>query len=131
MNAPNVTPAPRSRLSPREQIRQATKGAGSDLEQLLAAQIRQWGLPTPVREHVFAKDQGRKWRLDFYWPADKLAVEVDGGTHSGGRHVRGKGYEEDCIKSASAIIQGIRVMRVTGGMVESGLAIQLIASALS
>lgn len=116
-----------ARLPVSDQIKRATKG--SDLELELAGQIRLLALPEPVREHVFAPP--RKWRLDFYWPDYQLAVEVDGGTHNGGRHVRGKGYEEDCFKGCAAAILRIRVMHVTGSMVTSGQAIELIAHALA
>lgn len=72
----------------------------------------------------------RKWRFDFAWPQRKVALEVDGGTHSGGRHVRGKGYEEDCEKLNAAIINGWRVLRVTGSQVKSGQAIAWAESVL-
>ena len=42
-----------------------------------------------VREHRF--DAVRGWRFDFAFPATKWALEVEGGTWSGGRHTRGKG----------------------------------------
>ena len=43
-------------------------------------------LPEPEREYVFAKP--RKWRFDFAWPEQRVAVEVNGGRYAfaGGRH---------------------------------------------
>ncbi|MCB5206098.1 hypothetical protein [Methylovorus mays] len=49
-----------------------------------------------VTEHVFHPT--REWRFDFARPDIKLAIEVEGGTLSGGRHTRGAGYEADCYK---------------------------------
>jgi len=39
-----------------------------------------------------------------------LAVEVDGGTWTGGRHTRGAGFEADCEKLNAAVIAGFRVL---------------------
>lgn len=97
----------------------------SDLEDTLAYHLKVTkSVPPPVREHVFHPT--RLWRLDFAWPDKLVAVEVDGGTHSQGRHTRGTGYEEDCRKGAEAAILGWRVIHVTGDMVESGEAVALV-----
>lgn len=74
------------------------------------------------REFVFAAP--RKWRLDFAWPDDKIAVEVEGGTWTNGRHSRGAGFAADCEKYARAAILGWTVLRVTGDHVKSGQALQ-------
>lgn len=44
-------------------------------------------LPEPVPEHRFAAP--RKWRIDWAWPDQKVALEIQGGIFSRGRHVRG------------------------------------------
>lgn len=85
-------------------------------------------LPTPVVELRFAPP--RRWRFDLAWEAERLAVEVDGSVYVGGRHTRGKGYENDCIKYAEAIIRGWRVLRVTTGQVKSGVALGFVERAL-
>lgn len=72
----------------------------------------------------------RKWRFDFAWPLEKLAVEVEGGVWSSGRHTRGSGFIEDCIKYNEAVILGWRVIRVTTEMVKSGEAIKYIKRAI-
>jgi len=59
-----------------------------------------------------------------------LAVEVDGGTWTGGRHTRGAGFEADCEKLNAAVIAGFRVLRFTGAMVRSGAALATIETAL-
>jgi hypothetical protein len=62
-------------------------------------QITACGLPRPVQEFVFHPT--RRWRFDWAFPDWQVAVEQDGGTWTGGRHVRGKGYEEDARKTTT------------------------------
>ena len=95
----------------------------------LDLEILAYELPPPKKEHQFAKDIGRRWRFDRCWPAFMLAVEVDGGTFSGGRHVRGKGYEADCEKHNTAALMGWCVLRFTSDMVYRGEAIGAILAA--
>lgn len=102
---------------------------GSDLEEEMAFQIRVHALPEPAREHAFHPD--RKWRFDFAWPALRVALEVEGGTWSRGRHTRGKGYEADAEKYGAAAAAGWEVVRVTGAQVKSGAARDIIAAVLA
>lgn len=74
------------------------------------------------REYVFAKP--RRYRFDFAWPELRIAVELEGGIWSNGRHTRGQGYESDCRKYNLAQCLGWVVLRYTRGMVESGEAIR-------
>lgn len=101
----------------------------SHLEETLRIQIVLAGLPEGEAE-VRVK-RGRRWRFDRAWPERKVAVEVEGGVWSGGRHTRGSGFEADCIKYSEAALLGWRVIRVTGGMVVDGRALALIARALA
>lgn len=78
----------------------------------------------------FAFHPDRKWRFDFAWPQRKVALEVDGGVHSGGRHTRGTGFTEDIEKRNAAIILGWRVLHATGEHVKSGKAVQWLESLL-
>ena len=100
----------------------------SHLEQRLAWQIQVLKLPAPVREHKFHSD--RRWRFDFAWPSVMLAVEVEGGTRSQGRHTRHVGFEQDCEKYNAAALAGWRVLRFTGTMVRDGRALACIEEAL-
>ena len=96
----------------------------SNLEDLLYSHIRLIGLPPPAREYRF--HPSRRWRFDFAWPIYKVAVEVDGGIYSRGRHVRGSGFERDAEKRNAAVIAGWRVLHFTPRMVRSGTAVQTI-----
>jgi len=90
----------------------------------LPLQIRAVGLPRPVEEFKFHPT--RKWRFDLAWPDRKLAIEIEGGTWSHGRHTRGKGFAMDCIKYNEAVILGWRLLRVTTDMVNDGTALTYI-----
>jgi very-short-patch-repair endonuclease len=69
------------------------------------------GLETPQAEFRF--HPVRLWRFDFAWPALKIALEVDGGAWSGGRHTRGKGFIADQDKTNAAMSLGWAVFRTT------------------
>ena len=87
------------------------------------------GLPVPIREHRFAPP--RRWRFDLAWPSLRLALEIEGGVWTGGRHVRGAGFERDAEKYNAATLAGWRVLRVTTGMIRDGRALVLLEQALS
>ena len=109
----------------------------SSLETAFAEQATRLGLPRWVEEHRFATLIGRKWRFDFAWPDRMLAVEIDGGAFSGGRHTRGAGFVEDCRKLNAAVLMGWRVLRFTAGDLEDhhgaivSLAMQDVIKALA
>lgn len=67
-------------------------------------------LPYPVREHRFLPP--RKWRFDFAWPELQVAVEIEGGLWTGGRHSRGAGMQADMTKYNEAARHGWRVLRL-------------------
>lgn len=116
-------------MTPDELKRAMRKMERSKLEDLFAAHVLAYGLPVPVRECRFHPT--RQWRFDFAWPAHGIAVEVEGGTYSGGRHVRGRGFEQDCDKYNEAAAMGWTVLRFTGSQVHSGKAVKLVAEALA
>ena len=97
-------------------------------EEQLALHIKAIGLPAPVREYKFAPK--RRFRADFAWPERMVLAEVEGGTWSGGRHVRGKGYESDCEKYSIAAMLGYRVLRFTTAMVRDGRAIGFLTATI-
>lgn len=55
----------------------------------------------------------RKWRFDYAFPASKVAVEVDGGVWTGGRHINPAGYINDMEKLNNAAAMGWLVLRIT------------------
>lgn len=77
---------------------------------IFAALLKQAGIPAPSTELRFASP--RRWRFDYAWLAEKVALEVEGGAFSGGRHVRGVGFLKDCEKYSEAAALGWRIVRV-------------------
>lgn len=86
-------------------------------------------IPAPVREHRF--DRVRKWRFDFAYPAMRLAIEVQGGIFSRGRHTRGAALLKEYEKLNEAALAGWRVLFVTPQQVQNGEATKLIARAIA
>lgn len=70
----------------------------------------------PVPEYQFLVK--RRFRFDRAFPKAKVAVELEGGTWSGGRHTRGAGFERDCEKYNLAALHGWKVLRFTGTMLK-------------
>lgn len=101
----------------------------SALEEQFAVQLRALKLPEAQREYVFAKP--RRFRFDFAWPELRVAVEIDGGVWSGGRHTRGAGFIKDCEKMNIAVLEGWSVLRFSGDLVRSGDAARLTTMALN
>lgn len=93
-------------------------------ELMLIQHCRAAKLPKPTREYEFHPTRG--WRFDLAFTPYKVAVEVDGGVYSQGRHTRGSGYEEDCIKYAEAALLGWTVFRFSTGQVQKGIAIDYL-----
>lgn len=100
----------------------------SDLENLFLYQVKVCGLPKPEQEYRFHPT--RRFRFDFAYPDRMIAIELEGGVYSGGRHTRGAGYEADCEKYNAAQKLGWQVYRFTSGMVKRGEAIKTIEQIL-
>lgn len=60
----------------------------------------------------------RRWRFDFAWPENKVAMEIEGGVWSRGRHTRGSGFVKDIEKYNAAASLGWRVFRFTPQQVQ-------------
>ena len=65
-------------------------------------------LPVPIAEHRFAAP--RRFRFDYAWLEERLALEVNGGVWSGGRHTRGGGFIRDMEKATIAAGLGWRMI---------------------
>lgn len=107
--------------------RPRASSAESEPNETLALHIRTSSLvPAPVREYRFHPD--RRWQVDFAWPDYGLFAEVEGGTWipGGGRHNRGRGFEEDCRKYLAAFLLGFTVVRFTTAMVNDLTALQAL-----
>ena len=85
-------------------------------------------LPLPVAEHRFCE---RRWRFDWAWPAQKIALEVEGGIWTGGRHTRGEGFVKDMEKYNAAAALGWRVLRCTPSTLCKTDTIELLKTTLT
>lgn len=85
-------------------------------------------LPYPEAEYSFFN--GRRWKFDFAYPEKKIAIEVEGGMWTRGRHTRPLGFDADCEKYSIAATMEWIVIRVTEKMIRDGRALALIKLAL-
>ena len=106
---------------------QAEIKRAKEVRQRIAFQefCEKYGIPKPVPEFQFAKKQGRKWRIDYYFEREcivdgypktvKIALEVEGGVYTGGRHVTPEGFLKDMEKYNALAEYGITLYRITPG----------------
>jgi very-short-patch-repair endonuclease len=96
---------------------------------LFTAFLRSEGLPAPIAEHRF--HAVRKWRFDYAWPSQSVALEVEGGVWTRGRHVRPAGYLADMEKYNAAATSGWRVLRVEPSTLLTTATIKMLRAALT
>lgn len=87
----------------------------SELERKFSVLWDRIGGPALYQEYRF--HPSRKWRFDFTHFPSKVAVEIEGGIWSGGRHTRGYGFENDAEKYLSATLLGWVVFRLTSNLI--------------
>lgn len=68
-----------------------------------------YNLPNPEMEYKF--HPVRKWRIDYAWPLCYLAVEIEGGIWTRGRHTRGSGFAKDIEKYNALTEAGWALLR--------------------
>lgn len=99
-----------------KRARRGTKKGPSPLELAFAEQLSILRVPAPQREYQFLAERG--FRLDFAWPGQRIAVEVQGMVH----RIKGR-FRADIEKRALALLAGWRVLEVSGAEIRSGQAI--------
>jgi len=103
---------------------------------VLALQCQGLGLPAPVAEYQF--HDTRKWRIDFFWPASRIGLEIEGVVYAtapgdarlGGRHTSRRGFADDLEKYRAAFILGIAILRCLPAQIHDGSAILAVAARL-
>lgn len=129
----------------------------SELSQKMWMEIVASGIKKPDVEHIFHPT--RKWRFDFAWIEEKVALEVHGGVfkrtsskqsketkwlserfgiqvqgtkkeYQGGRHNQGKGFIQDREKMNEAQLLGWIVIEVTNEHIKNRKAIEWVQKAL-
>ena len=96
--------------------------SASELENAFAMQLDAVGLDGYVREYQAIP--GRRFRFDFCWVKERLAVEIQGGTYSRGAHARPLGIKRDYEKGNLAVQFGWKVLQFDADMVKSGQALE-------
>ena len=110
-------------------LRHLERSLLSDLEDKLEFQLKSAKITGFTREYKFHPK--RRWRLDFAWVDQKIGVEVEGGIwlpRSG--HNTGVGISRDVEKGNALTLLGWKLIRVTGKMIKSGEALNIIESIL-
>lgn len=82
-----------------------------------------------VKEYKFHPT--RRWRFDYAIPEHKIALEVEGGVWTGGRHIRAQGFLGDMEKYNTATLMGWRVFRTTPDELYKTATIKLLRNAIS
>ena len=90
---------------------------------------RQARIAEPVPEFRF--HPSRKWRFDYAFPLHMLAVEIEGGLWTNGRHSRGQGAIADLEKYSEAAILGWRILYATPQELDNGIALDRVIRALT
>ena len=103
----------------------------SEGEETLAIHLRSEGISFQ-REQVVNPD--KKYRWDFILGTclsiPRYVIDIQGGTHTQGRHTRAQGYADDCIKANLAVRDGYLPLHFTTDQVKSGHAIDFIKDLL-
>lgn len=86
------------------------------------------GMSKPTLEHRFFAE--RRWRFDYAWPARRVALEVEGGVWTGGRHTHPSGFIKDMEKYNKATELGWCVFRCTPDKLCSAETIRMLKTAL-
>ena len=82
-----------------------------------------------VKEYRFYKN--RQWRFDYALPKYKIAIEVEGGVWTQGRHVRPVGFRGDMNKYNMATLMGWRLFRTTPKKLLTNDTLKLLKNAIN
>lgn len=95
---------------------------------LIIAWCRDHGIDEPKREYKFCPH--RDWKVDFAWVRHLIALEIEGGVWTGGRHVSPAGFLDDLQKYNELSLRGWRLLRATPDQVRDESALWLLWRAL-
>jgi Protein of unknown function (DUF559) len=83
---------------------------GSGSERLVAILLAEAGLPRPVLQHEVVHE-GRTYRIDLAYPAERVAIEYDGA-----QHAELEVWESDHRRQNDVVLSGWTVLRYTRRM---------------
>ena len=99
-----------------------------DIEAELVLLLQRAGLGGYQRNYRFAVK--KRYELDFAWTMQRVAIEVQGGLHSNGAHVRPAGYTRDCKKMRLAQLMDWKIFYCTAGDIRDNSIIEDVETAL-
>jgi len=101
----------------------------SKLELKAATVLNKAGIKNFEEEYRFCE---RKWRFDFAFVEEKIALEIEGGIWKGsvGGHTSGTGYTKDCEKYNTATVMGWKILRIVDSQISSGQMINWVRDLL-
>lgn len=97
----------------------------SELEARALRALHEAGLPAPVQQHQVRRPNGRLARIDLAYPAQMVAIELDGWDH----HGRRSAFEPDRIRRNELTLLGWDVYQFTASM-EDRILTSTVAAAL-
>lgn len=106
---------PRPKVGKPQRVARRRIGAETQSQQLtglFGGVLRFYSIRMPWSEFPFATELGRKWRWDYAWVEERVALEVQGGIWSRGRHGRGSGIVKDMAKFNAGAALGWRLLLV-------------------
>lgn len=87
-------------------------------KQKFLERLKEAGFAEPQTEYRF--DDKRRWRFDYCWPNEGIAIEVQGGLFIKGKHVTGIGIMKDHEKLNAAQVQGWIVLQFSPEQIARG-----------
>lgn len=99
-----------------------------DYRPFVTISCQAYGIPHPEPEFRFHAT--RRWKLDFAWVPQKVALEIQGGIFTQGRHTRGASLLKEYEKLNTAAAMGWRFLFSTPGQLRDGSIFPIICQAL-
>lgn len=104
--------------------RKRTKKPSPPLRDMFTALVESELHTQCVKEYRF--HPVRQWRFDYALPMHKVALEVEGGVWTQGRHTRPQGFLGDIEKYNTATVMGWRVVRCVPDDLMTGKTIDML-----
>ena len=110
MRKPKILKKSKTKKKPVIKLKPKKKGKNSLINaKVLKALILEDFKMNCILEYKF--HDTRKWRIDIFIPDLKVAIELDGGVYTHGRHTRPKGFLADIEKYNKISILGLKLLR--------------------
>lgn len=110
MRKPKILKKSKTKKKPVIKLKPKKKGKNSLINaKVLKALILEDFKMDCILEYKF--HDTRKWRIDIFIPDLKVAIELEGGVYTHGRHTRPKGFLADIEKYNKISILGLKLLR--------------------